>query len=76
MGSTSAVDCFSDICGTEMPAQSGPSRVSKLVARYSELGKSLSSPLDEVTSSAHRPGSRGQSPVQEDIGGEETEQQM
>jgi len=45
------------------------------VARYSELGKSLSSPLDDVASSAHRPGSRGQSPVQEDVGGEENEQQ-
>ena len=58
-----------------MPTQSGPSRVSKLVARYSELGKSLSSPLEDVAPSAHRSGSREQSPVQEDITGEEMEYQ-
>ena len=69
------VDCLADIDCTDIPAQSGSSYVSKLVARYSEMGKSPSSPFDDVISSGHRPGSRGQSPVQEDVGGEEREHQ-
>ena len=69
------VDCLADIDCTEIPAQSQSSYVSKLVARYSEMSKPPSSPADDVTSSGHRPGSRGQSPVQEDVGGEEREHQ-
>jgi len=57
------------VCCAEIVAPSGPSRVSKLVARYSALDKS---PLDDVTT--HTTGSRGQSPVQEVVGdSEETE---
>jgi len=57
------VKCIADVGCAEIPEQSTPNRVHKLVARYSELGKSLASPLDDVTSSA-----RSQSPVQEVIG--------
>jgi len=56
-----------DDCCSEMPVPSVPSRVSKLVERYSEIGKTLTSPFDDVTSSSHTAGSRGQSPVQEVI---------
>jgi len=62
------VKCTADVCCTETSAQSGPSRVTKLVKRYSALGSTLSSPLDEITSSTRTARSRDQSPVPEVVG--------
>jgi len=67
---TISVTCTADVCCTEIPEIQGPnapSRVRKLVDRYSEIGRTLASPLDDVTSS----GSRGQSPVPEVVGSSE-----
>jgi len=57
---------LADVFCTELPAEVVPSRVGKLVARYSEIGKTLASPFD-VTPAAPGAGSREHSPVQEVI---------
>jgi len=64
-----SVKCAADVHSTEMLGPSVPSRVRKLVDRYSEIGKTSASPFDDVTLSANTAGSRGQSPVPGVVGG-------